>query len=117
MPDLLLLTSYLDQVQYFSKQEFKINTSLQLALEKSMISSANITLVKSRPLTFILTPLILLAACSLSMSLDQTSWQRMNKWGDKGSPYLRPLEGENCLDLPPFMSTEKETVLTHSITH
>ena len=73
MPDLLLFISWPDQEQYFSKQLYKANTSLLEALENNMMSSTNKTLVKSGPPLFILTPLTVPAACSLSINLDKIS--------------------------------------------
>jgi len=41
------------------------------------------------------------------MHLPRRSAMRTNRKGERGSPYLMPLEGEKCLDGTPFTRMEK----------
>jgi hypothetical protein len=102
MPDLFMFISWPDHEQDFSKQLFRANTSLEEALENNIISSANMTLVKASPPLFIWTPLMVPTACSLSISRARISSYKMKRYGERGSPCLKPQDGRKCLDLPPL---------------
>lgn len=41
---------------------------------------------------------------ALSIRFPNLSTYSMNKWREKGSPYLKPREGENCFNISPFQS-------------
>ena len=108
IPDLDLLMLYLDHKQYFSRQLANLWASFLIALEKRIMSSAYMTCVMAGPLAQGLVPLILPALSSLSKNLDNTSFLRMNKYGESKSPCLRPLLGLNHSDLPPLTRTLKD---------
>ena len=100
-----------DHKQYFSKQSANLWASFLVALEKRIMSSVYMTCVMAGPLAQGLVPLILPAPSSLSKNLDKTSCPRMNKYGESGSPCLKPLLGLNRSVLPPLTKTSKDTEL------
>ena len=115
VPDLLLLMHWPDHLQYMSRHSLMALASILVALEKSTISSAYMTCVMASPFKLALTPLIFLKWNSWSRSLDRTSWARMNRYGDSGSPYLTPLSGLNWSDFPPLIRTSTDTVVTQAM--
>ncbi|QHO31590.1 Putative ovule protein [Arachis hypogaea] len=56
-----------------------------------------------------LIPLIILLFWALISNFERTFAQSTNKFGDKGSPYLRPLEGLKLLLGAPLIMIENET--------
>ena len=60
-------------------------------------------------------PLILLKASSLNNNLERTSEPRINRKGEKGSPYLRLLLGENKPKGLPLIRMEKEEEEMHKL--
>lgn len=54
---------------------------------------------------------------SLSSNLDSTSCLRINRYGDNGSPCLRPLLGLSWFNLPPLTRTSKDKDEMHVSIH
>jgi hypothetical protein len=60
-------------------------------------------------------PLMLPRASSLNSNLERTSKPRINKKGERGSLYLRPLLGENIPKGLPLRRMEKEGEEMHNL--
>ena len=105
IPNLLLFILWPDQSRYLSRHFVKIFASFLVVFEKRTILSAYITCVTAGPLALALAPLMFLEQSSLSNILERTSFLRMNRYEERGSPCLKPLLGLNCSDLPPLTKT------------
>ena len=116
-PDLLLLIAWLDQQQYFSSVFTKLSASFLEALVNKMMSSAYITWEIIGPLMLDFIPTIFFSLRSCSINLDNTSWYKINRYGESGSPCLSPLLGLKYSDLPPLITTSKETEETQAMIH
>ena len=116
-PDLLLLIAWPDQRQYFSSVFTKLSASFLEALVNKMMSSAYITCEIVGPLMLDFIPAIFFSLRSCSISLDSTSWHKINRYGESGSPCLSPLLGLKHSNLPPLTTTSKETEETQAMIH
>ena len=62
-------------------------------------------------------PLIFLRASAWVKEMDKIFAHMRKRYGDKGSPYLRPWEGLKDLVILPFINKVYSTDVTHSMIH
>lgn len=106
--DLFEFIAWPDQVVYFLMQLWMQKALERVALPKMRRSSAKRRWEIAGQFLTILRPFNELANFSLRSSQESTSAPRMKRKGDRGSPWLKPLEGENKSNGLPLIRMENE---------
>jgi hypothetical protein len=86
---------------------------LVVASINTTLSSANKRCVIVGPSLPNLTPASCASACAWRSSAEKPSTQNKNRYGDSGSPWRKPLEGEKESEITPFNFTVNLTDITH----
>lgn len=86
-----------------------------VAFAKRSKSSAKNKCEKIDPSLDVLMPVQFSQEFSVSMREARYSMQRINKYGEKGSPWRMPLDGENDSVLSPLTSTERLEEVMHDM--
>jgi hypothetical protein len=106
--DFLVLMVWPDHEQYVSRQALMLAASRREALPNSSRSSAKRRWFIAEESLAIFIPLIFPSLSSLSNNLESNSEPMMKRKGERGSPCLKPLEGEKRPKGLPFRRMEKE---------
>lgn len=106
-----------EALPYLSSIRLRFLHELMFVLQKNIVSSSINKWLTLGDLLATRIPCSWPVCCALMHSPDSTWLQRMNKYGDRGSPCLIPLLGKTSPLGVPLIRKEYVTVVTHSMIH